>query len=85
MRRIWREGVARWSSVRADVYVSDLHKVFELLAATPAIVQERAVFTPPVRVCYYRSRVIIFPKTDNSLDVLRIRHGREDWTGDLTS
>jgi toxin ParE1/3/4 len=84
IRRIWHEGSARWSAVRADAYVSDLSEVFELLVATPAIVRERSEFTPPVRIYTYRSHVIIFRESDDYLDVLRIRHGHEDWAGDLS-
>lgn len=84
IRRIWHEGAARWSSVRADAYVSELHEVFELLAATPAIVRERSEFSPPVRIYTHRSHVIIFRESDGYLDVLRIRHGHEDWAGDLS-
>jgi len=80
---IWRDGVVRWSEIRADAYLHGLNKTIERLCEYPEIARERREYAPPIRVLGYRSHVIIYRETEDSLEVIRIRHGREDWASDF--
>jgi len=62
--------------------VSELLGMLELLVEAPGIARERIEFTPTVRIHPFRSHIIIFRDEDTYLDVIRIRHSREDWASD---
>jgi toxin ParE1/3/4 len=80
---VWREGVIRWSEDRADAYLLGMEKALERLCDFPEIVRERTELSPPVRAYTYRSHVIIYREAGDFVEVIRIRHGREDWTSDF--
>ena len=73
----------RWSARQADDYVSDLAKAIERLAENPRIVRERIEFTPPVRIYPFKSHIVIFRDEEDHLDIIRIRHGHEDWMAEV--
>ncbi len=54
----------------------------ERVALNPQIVRERNEFTPPVRIYTFRSHIVVFRDEGDHLDIIRIRHGSEDWAAD---
>jgi toxin ParE1/3/4 len=67
---------------QADRYKAGLEAVFEFLADNPRAARERSEVDPPVRVHPYGSHIVIYALDEVGVLVLRIRHGREDWTND---
>jgi len=76
---IWREGVAHWSPDTADAYIRALLARIDLIAAHPEIARERHEFTPPVRIHPAGAHVVVYRIAEDHIDIIRIRHGREDW------
>ena len=76
---IWTFGAATWSKDRADRYIDGLKRLIALLAETPELARLRDEVFPPVRIHRYRSHVIVFRETGETLQVLRILHGHSDW------
>ena len=81
---IWSFTAQRWSPDQADAYVTDLAAAIDRLSANPGIVRERIEFTPTVRIYNFKAHIVIFRDEGDHLDIIRIRHEREDWTSDLS-
>lgn len=82
LENIWTFTADRWSPDQADKYVTELVETIGRLAENPNLARERTEFTPPVRIYVFRSHIIIFSSAGEHLDVIRIRHSREDWMSD---
>lgn len=82
IENIAREGLARFGTVQAGKYVDGLTRAFERIAGLPEAYRERIEFVPPQRVCRYGAHLIFYVAEFNNVRILRIRHGREDWTAD---
>lgn len=67
---------------QADAYHDRLIEAFGLIAANPAIARERTEITPPVRVHPVGTHLVIYVESGPDVLVVRVRHAREDWTGD---
>ena len=53
---------------------------FERLAANPRLARLRMEIDPPVRIHPCGAHIVIYREADAArIEVLRIRHGREDW------
>lgn len=83
LENIWAFGAERWSPGQAVRYLADLVNAIERLADNPNIVRERIEFSPPVRIYTFRSHIVIFRDEEDHLEIVRVRHGREDWAADL--
>ncbi len=80
---IFFDGLARFGRGQADEYHEGLATTFSLLADYPRIARLREEITPPVRAHRYRSHLVIYEIDENeTVIILRVRHGREDWLGD---
>jgi toxin ParE1/3/4 len=78
---IYRYGARTFGTALADAYHDRLEKTFDLLAAFPEMARERAELDPPMRVHACNPHIIIYTTApDGSIQIIRVRHGREDWT-----
>jgi toxin ParE1/3/4 len=82
LENIWAFTADRWSPDQADKYIAELVKTIDLLADNPNLARERFEFSPPVRIYVFRSHIIVFRDGGDYLDVIRLRHSREDWMSD---
>jgi toxin ParE1/3/4 len=82
LEAIWLYTAARWSVDQADLYIRQLTRGMELLAAMPEIARERIELTPPVRIHPVASHLIVYRIDADHIDIIRIRHSREDWASD---
>ncbi|MFN3719548.1 MAG: type II toxin-antitoxin system RelE/ParE family toxin [Rhizobium rhizophilum] len=41
--------------------------------------RQRLEFTPPVRICPFRSHLIVYLDLEGQVTILRILGGRQDW------
>lgn len=82
---IAEDGVRLFGAAQAQRYHNELFAVFELIAASPRMARERQEISPPVRVHPFKAHLIIYTIEENG-DVLivRIRHGHEDWSPNIS-
>lgn len=78
---IYVAGVGMFGARQAEHYHQGLEETFRFLAAFPGAARLRTEITPPVRVHPYRSHIIIYTVEGADIDILRVRHGLEDWEG----
>ena len=69
-----------FGEAQADAYFSGLQTTFEFLAENPRAARERIEFRQSVRVYPYQAHVLVYLLEGNDILIVRIRHGREDWT-----
>ena len=82
LEAIWLYTARQWSDDQADIYIRQLTAGLNLLAEQPEIARERPELNPPVRVYPVGSHVIIYQIETDHIDIIRLRHGREDWAND---
>ncbi len=80
---IWFYSAKTWSIEQANTYVDELEQAFDRIALNPRISRLRNEFSPPVRVYRFKAHVIIDREHGDDVLIIRIRHGREDWTGNV--
>jgi toxin ParE1/3/4 len=76
---LYLEGLERFDLVQANRYHDDLERAFEFLARNPRAARLREEINPPVRAHPFKAHIIVYDCTDDGIDILRVRHGREDW------
>jgi toxin ParE1/3/4 len=82
---IAEQGVRLFGVQQARRYHDDLFTVLGLIADNPRIAQERVEIEPPVRIHPVKAHLIVYRVTeDDTVFVIRIRHGHEDWASDST-
>lgn len=80
---IFLEGLASFGPAQADSYHAGLEAVFEFLGEYPRAARQRDEIDPPVRGHPYKSHLVVYEiAPDDTVLILRIRHGREDWQSD---
>lgn len=77
---IFVTGVQIFGIAPAEGYLEGLRRAFELLARFPSLARERSEIDPPVRVYPYAAHVIVYEIAGEDILILRVRHGREDWS-----
>ena len=74
---IARNSVKNWGFARAERYVMELHRTFEMLSEFPHLGRDLA----RVRLGYFRfehaSRSVYFQKTETGISIVRILHKRQ--------
>ncbi|WP_339740514.1 type II toxin-antitoxin system RelE/ParE family toxin [uncultured Maricaulis sp.] len=77
---IYREGAVRFGVAQAEAYFVALIASFERIAANPRLARLRMEIDPPVRIHPCGSHIVIYREAAlDGIEILRIRHGREDW------
>jgi len=76
---LYENGVLTFGLLQADKYYDGIIEQFETLAQTPKLYRERWELFPPMRICPYKSHVIIYTIKHGETIIVRVRHEREDW------
>lgn len=83
LSEIWDYTARRWGAGQAETYVRQLQRHIETVAAQPTM--GRAC--PEVRAGYHRypsgAHVLFYRLIDGGIDVIRVLHGRMDFTRHL--
>jgi toxin ParE1/3/4 len=80
IQRIFIEGLALFGLAQADKYHDGLTAAFQFLADFPRAARLREEIQPPVRAYRYKSHMILYDLgADDTVVILRVRHGHEDW------
>ena len=81
---ITETGVRLFGEAQAIRYYDDLFALFDLIAANPDFARERLEIRPPVRIHPFKAHLIYIVDDVGDVLILRIRHGRENWSDPLT-
>ena len=82
---IAEQGVRMFGAYHARRYHNDLFNLLDLLAENPRIARERYEIDPPVRIHAFKAHLIVYRIADDeTVFVIRIRHGHEVWVSDST-
>ncbi|RCS21446.1 type II toxin-antitoxin system RelE/ParE family toxin [Phyllobacterium salinisoli] len=77
---IAEQGVRMFGAGQAKRYHNELFALLDLVAANPRIARERDEINPPVRIHPFKAHLIVYRiENDETIFVIRIRHGHEDW------
>lgn len=76
---IYLEGLRDYGPALAEAYQDRIDHAIRLIAEHPGMARERVEISPPVRVHPVGSHIIIYRSDGDGVQVLRVRHGREDW------
>ncbi len=77
---IFIESLVLFGLAQTDKYHDGLTAAFEFLADFPRAARLRDEINPPVRAYKYKSHLIVYDLgNDDTVIVLRVRHGHEDW------
>lgn len=80
---IFIDGVERFGIAQADKYHDGLEAAFVFLSEYPRAARLRHEIDPPVRAYPYKAHLIVYEiEADNSIVIVRLRHGRTDWQRD---
>jgi toxin ParE1/3/4 len=83
LSHIWRTTKETWGSDQAERYLREIEQALERLGDNPAL----ALNSDHIRKDYLRFRVashmLFFKRRDNIIDVMRILHGRQNFTRHL--
>jgi toxin ParE1/3/4 len=82
---LYATGARRFGVAQAERYFTDLVSCFGLLAANKLLARERGEFTPPVRVHFHNSHVIVYLAQDDGILIIRVLDGRQNWEEYLRS
>lgn len=79
---IAEQGVRMFGAGQAKRYHDELFAIFDLIAVNPRIARERHEIDPPIRIHPFKAHLIVYRiEDDETIFVIRIRHGHEDWAG----
>lgn len=74
------QGVRMFGAGQAKRYHDELFALFDLIAVNPRIARERDEIEPPVRIHPFKAHLTVYRiEDDETIFVIRIRHGHEDW------
>jgi toxin ParE1/3/4 len=83
LSHIWHNTQETWGSDQAERYLREIEQALERLGENPAL----ALNSDHIRKGYLRfrvaSHVLFFKRRDTIIEVMRILHGRQDFTRHL--
>ncbi|MEM6649625.1 MAG: type II toxin-antitoxin system RelE/ParE family toxin [Pseudomonadota bacterium] len=82
---IYVQGYENFGRIHAESYADGLWKLLDLIGERPTLARERKETKPPVRIHPYKSHVVIYTIQNETVNIQRIRHGRENWYQELTN
>jgi len=84
---VLNDGLDRFGRRQAIAYHDSFTSLFERLVDFPRLYRERRLRRGVARVAPHGVHVVIYVLAEDSVLILRVRHGREDWAeedlGDL--
>jgi toxin ParE1/3/4 len=81
--RAFADGVRKFGIARAESYYLGLLETFDLITEEPGMGVRRLARGKPVRILPHGSHVIIYRATAEGVEILRLRHERENWLSQI--
>lgn len=72
-------GINTYGPARADAYLAEMFKKFDLIAQWPFAAQERLNMQPPIRLRRQRAHNILYTVENGMVVVLRVLHNSVNW------
>ncbi|TRC71024.1 type II toxin-antitoxin system RelE/ParE family toxin [Mesorhizobium sp. WSM4307] len=81
---IAEEGMRLFGAEQAGLYHEQMFAILDLIAANPRMARERHEISPPMRIHPFKAHLVVYRiEADGHILIVRIRHGHEDWSGDV--
>ncbi|MDO6591501.1 type II toxin-antitoxin system RelE/ParE family toxin [Loktanella sp. D2R18] len=78
---IYLNGIENYGYAQTEGYMDKIDSMIELIVQSPKIARLREEISPPVRIHPVGAHIIIYLIDDHRMvRILRIRHGRENWS-----
>lgn len=78
LKEIYQYGLRQWGEIQSDNYLLAIKERFWLLTTQPQMGVERQEFQPHVRSLPMMSHVMFYRINDNTIEIIRVLHGRQD-------
>ena len=78
LRDIYQYGLRQWGQAQSESYLTTIKSQFLLLIQQPLIGAERSELLPDSRSLTVESHILFYRVTANSVEIIRILHGRQD-------
>lgn len=82
VRNILLHSLRRYGVRQARRYRSGLERAFDSLARSPEMSRLRPELRQNPRIHPYGAHVIIYRIVNADIEIIRVRHGHEDWQAD---
>jgi len=83
--RIYVDSAEKFGLKQADAYHDLLANAFRYLAENPRAARIRAELAGDIRIHPVKSHIVIYQiEPSGKILILRVRHGHEDWTDNVT-
>jgi toxin ParE1/3/4 len=80
LANLYESTILNFGITQARKYYAGLLAKFKTLSENPLAYRQRQEISPPVRACPYEAHIILYAvNNDNGIEVIRVRHAREDW------
>ncbi len=82
--QLFAVGIAEHGMARAEAYISDLLDLLALIGREPLLMRLRDEYRPAVRLRAFRSHVVVYLEEDGDVLIVRVLHGRQDLSNELS-
>ena len=84
LEAIWNYSEQNWSADKADTYLNGLISQFEQLVKTPNMGRAYPVINTDLRILNIQSHLILYVQKSETILIVRILSGRQNWVTLLT-
>jgi len=78
LKDIFQYGLRQWGQAQSESYLTTIKNQFWLLTQQPLIGTERPELLPGTRSLPIESHTLFYRVTANSVEIIRLLHGRQD-------
>ena len=78
LKEIYQYGLRQWGQSQSESYLSTIKKQFWLLTQQPLMGTERNELLPEARSLPIESHTLFYRVTANTVEIIRVLHGRQD-------
>ena len=82
MLALLEQGIERFGPTQATKYIDGMEAAFGHISKFPTSYPLRYELKPPLRVYPYGAHLIFYDQKDGITEIVRVRHGRENWTAE---
>lgn len=83
LQAIYRQGVRQFGAQQATAYQQALNEALRFIAEFPEASRARTELVKPYRIHRHQAHLVFYRVQDDEVYITRIRHGHEDWQGDI--